>query len=370
MFKYWLKNRFLFSLISIIVFGIGEFFFFEKANQQAYSENSLISSVYENSQIDFDIPAPTKEQLNEIKELDFVDDAFGYYYTESNVKLENGKNVKTKLLFSDMMDSIGFTMYNDLRLISKTDAAVNPIYIDYAFSSANSIKLGDKISFSNIDFDVSRIYETNSYFGSALMAPLSGSQKDLIESNSKSYSGAFLKANDLSKADSYLRDYKPRGRLKDRSDFSSDEEYQTHFNSWNNANYYNEITSFEAKRDSLKTKNEANIYVGLLISALLTIAVFIVLSFRKRERLYFSKKENKAGVKSYYIISIAFDFLSFGIVFSCLPLIAKMTILNYIPETYAVSHVIAGLISAFVVVLIESLYSLIFVKKAIYAGKK
>ena len=92
-----------------------------------------------------------------------------------------------------------------------------------------------------------------------------GEQKVVIESVSKSYSGAYLKVNDISKSDAYLRNYKPMGRLKTRDDFNTDEEYQIHYNSWNNASYYNEITSFNAKRESVNLKTEVNFYIAVLI---------------------------------------------------------------------------------------------------------
>ena len=168
-----------------------------------------------------------------------------------------------------MLDSLEFTMYNDCRLISKLDGLSNPLYADYKFTKDNNVELGDEIEFNGIKFQVGRIYETNTYYGSAVFVPLIGEQKVLIESVSKSYSGAYLKVNDISKSDAYLRNYKPMGRLKTRADFNTDEEYQIHYNSWNNANYYNEITSFNTKRESVNLKTEVNFYIAVVISSLL-----------------------------------------------------------------------------------------------------
>ena len=105
MIKYWLKNRSIFSLILAFVLSAISLIAFAEPNFTAHSENILLTSVYDKTDIDFDIPAPTKDQLIEIKNLDYVDDVFGYYFTDSSLKI-GGKSKKTKVLFSDMLDSL------------------------------------------------------------------------------------------------------------------------------------------------------------------------------------------------------------------------------------------------------------------------
>ena len=144
MIKYWIKNRLGFSLLLSVLLGVLCLFVFIKPNMDAHSYNFTLTSVYEKSEIDYDIPAPTKEQLNSIKELDFVDDVFGYYFTDSSVRI-GSKNIRTKILFSDMLDSLSFTMYNSSRLIDSKEGLANPIYVDYYFATKNNVVLGDEI---------------------------------------------------------------------------------------------------------------------------------------------------------------------------------------------------------------------------------
>ena len=76
MAKYWLKNRAIYSLVLAVLIGVLSTMLFVQPNVKTHSENLLLTSVYENSSIDYDIPSPTKTQLAEIEALDFVDDAF------------------------------------------------------------------------------------------------------------------------------------------------------------------------------------------------------------------------------------------------------------------------------------------------------
>ena len=134
MAKYWLKNRAIYSLVLAVLIGILSMMLFVQPNVETHSENLLLTSVYENSDIDYDIPSPTKAQLEEIEALDFVDDTFGYYFTDGSLKV-GSKSVKTKIIFGDDLDSLGMTMYNESRLIYTSQDGLydNPLYVDYDF---------------------------------------------------------------------------------------------------------------------------------------------------------------------------------------------------------------------------------------------
>lgn len=367
MAKYWLKNRAIYSLVLAVLIGVLSTILFVQPNVKIHSENLLLTSVYENSSIDYDIPSPTKTQLAEIEALDFVDDAFGYYYTDGSLKVDS-KSVKTKIIFGDDLDSLSMTMYNDNRLIytSQDGSYDNPLYVDYDFYTKNELSIGDTVYFNNIEFQIGRVYETNSYYGSATFIPLVGAQKTYIDSVTTSYSGAYLKVNDSAKAESYLRNYKPSGRLKDRSAFSTEEEYQTHYNSWNNASYYNEITSFSSKLASANIKTESNYILGFVIAALVTIAVNVILSMRKNERVYFNKKKNKSAVCGYYITTVLVDAILMGSSLLAGVFIVKNSIIAFVPGQYFSPIIVTAVIATIGAVIINVLYDFIFCKKVIF----
>ena len=364
MFSYWMKNRSLFTVITSIILILLICLVIINPNIKTYGENRLATSVYSDSEIDFDIPSPTPEQLNEIAKLDFVDEVFGYYFTETNVTVNN-KNIKTKLLFSDCMDSINFTMYNDSRLIeSSSNDYFNPIYIDYEFAQKNNVSLGDTIIFNNIEFQVSKIYETNTYYSSAVFAPLVGAQKDYILSRSKAYSGAYLKVIDLAKAENYLKGYKPLGRLKDRDSFTTDEAYQKHYDSWNSANYYNEITTFNDKLQEANVKTGINNIVGYLLFVAIIVAVNIVLFFRKSEIKYFKSKKDKKSIKNYYIIN-EIAFLVVSIIITNIMFNSSLNNPIYIPNTIIIEGYVGIYISIISTLIINTLIDVIIYKNKI-----
>ena len=300
MFRYWLAHRAPVSaLLSIIMIAV-LLFGFVSPYISSEAENRSKLGVYENSDIDYDIPQPTKEQLDEIAALSFVDAVFGYYYTESSVDV-NGKSVMTKIIFSEHMEELEHTMYSPERLIGEsTENYANPVYVDYAYAQKNNIKLGDTIKLSSIMFQVARIYETNTYYTSAIFMPLVGEQKELIESKSSSFSGAFLMVNDVSKAEEYLRTYKPLGRLKDRSLFETDAEYQLHYEQWEQTSYANEITAFAAKHGELAAKSALPMWAGSAVVLVVMLFFNIVMFNSKSEKGYFTAKKTKKGNTKFF----------------------------------------------------------------------
>lgn len=323
MFSYWIKNRFLFTFVLTALIAILIGFFFVVPNIKNESENSLKTSVYENTSIDFDIPGPTKEQLNEIQNMDFIDAAFGYYYTETSVKAK-GKGVTQKIIFSDCMDKVEITMFNESRIVEQgKDNYSNPIYVDYEFVKKTGVGIGDVVELSSIEFQVAGIYETNSY-NNAILAPLVGEQKSLIESKNSGYSGAFLKVSDYAKADSYLKKYKPLGRLKDKSSFDSEEEYNIHYKAWESANYYNEVTSFKGKLESLNLTPITNTWLIIGMYAVVSILMNIILFIRKSEKKYFREKKSKKHICMYYFLTFVEEVLvSVGCCFVLITLTVK-----------------------------------------------
>ena len=364
MFLYWIKNRSLFTILINAVLVLLVCVIFINPNIEMYGENRLATSVYSDSEIDYDIPSPTPEQLNEIAELDFVDKLFGYYYTESSVTVNN-KNVKTKIIFSDCLDSIGFTMYNDSRLIeSSSETFDNPIYVDYEFAIKNNVSLGDTIVFNGIEFQVAKTYETNTYYTSAIFAPLVGAQKDFILSKSKSYSGAYLKVNDITKAEAFLKNYKPLGRLKDRESFSSDEAYQSHYDSWNSANYYNEITNFDEKLSNANVKTSLSNVIGYLIAGVVLVISNMVLMFRKSEVKYFKSRKDKKSVKLYYIVNEFVSMVVFGAIALFMFTLATKNAI-YIPENVIFEGYVGLGITILCSVLVNSIIDMFIYKNKI-----
>lgn len=328
MIKYWKKNRlwitFLESVLSASLISL--IFVSPNISNIAISYNE--QSFYTGTGIDFDVPSPSKNQVIELEELDHIEKAIPYIYTNKTVNYDSSKTLSNVgVMFLDTFDMIELTMYNPLRLIERNDNySDNPLVVDYRFVKTTGLDLGDlvQINFAGsfVQFTIDAIYETNSYYQSNVVLGIwSGQQKTLTESNlgkELNYSGAYIVSNEISVTDYYLRtEYKPYGRLRDRSEFDSDESYQIHYDAFMSGNYSNEITSFETLFQTAQDKVEnfkqialVNLFSGAFILLLIQAFFSFALVFRKSEIKYFkSKKLLGASYTKYFIFSFAFELL-------------------------------------------------------------
>ena len=316
MVKYWLKNRFAFDLIIGIALSLLFCFAFVYPSNADYERVYSSNSLYVNNEIDFQIPNPSVSQLKAIDEEPFVDDAFGYYLTKT--KVAGWKNSDVNLIMSDCMGSLDFTMYNSKTLVSSGATETNYAYIDETAAQALSVSNGDRIKASiansQVEFTVTRIYEANTLFKEGtVLVDFAGAVKEIYEANASanSYSGAFLKASDVSQCNSFLGSYIPKGRLKDRFEFDSDEAYETYNNAIKSGNYSNEITNFSELRalatkeiSDLQSKRNLMAVIGSVVVGVAYLLFNELLRVRKSENKYFSDVlKNKKSIASYRVCS-------------------------------------------------------------------
>lgn len=247
-----INNIFVLSIIIIALNLINAFIFMPpyinyKSKKYAYSD------FYNNFNIDFDIPSPSKNQINELRNLDFVEKVIPYYY--ANLTLNYGKNRDSNILFFDSLEDIEY-IYNDNRLINKVNKTDNFIYVDYYFIKDSKAKLNDTLK-TSINGAEASIWK-----------------KEYLNRNIE-YSGAFIKAKDISLCRNYLsKEYKPLGRLKSRDNFDTEESYNIHIKAILSGNYANEITDF-----NLKSENDINFIESGYISNIIRYALGIFLVF-------------------------------------------------------------------------------------------
>lgn len=340
---YWARHRLFPSLIMAIVVAAltGFLFAFPFVEQCASSYNA--QSIYNNSDVDFIAPEPSFDQVKDLPGTEGISKVFPFYLTKTGVSV-NGVSRTTTVLLSDQFENVDMTMYNDSRLIRKADSAVdNPIYIDWQFSHDTSAGIGDTVSFSiggnNVDFTVSAIYETNSvYDGGAILAEISSEQKNTIAANSKSngYSAIYISSSDYNACRTYLKtDYRPLGRLRDRSQFDNDEQYMIHYDAIMSSGYANEITDFRVKENNLDTaRNPLMIIIGAVFAAVSVLALNFIMSRRGGEKGYFTKFCIPKGqnVRPYYTISFWFEIFSFLILYAGSIYIRVITANEYLPH--------------------------------------
>lgn len=335
MFGYWIKKRFLLSVIYSVLIATAYIAAFVVPYAKNVSENDLKKGVFEASSISYDIPSPTKSQLSELRSQSFVVDVFGYYITEAGLNI-NGNNIKAKLMISDCVDSVEMTMFNSRRAIQKgTGSYETPLYIGEDFAIDNNLKIGDEITCNGYKLTVAAIFEPDTYKGCILVPVTSGEFLNMIESSTNAYSGAYIEVNDENAAESYLRSYKPEGRLKDRDSFESDEEYQIHYDAWADASYYNEITSFSDKLNGVRLTDTNGIWIGSGVVVLIYLIVNLILFIRKTERYYFKTRKSRIGLKTYYVLTAISDLIFSGVAAITTTYICGMLNNSYVMQSSA-----------------------------------
>ena len=345
MIKYWIKNRFIFDLVIAVALSLLFCFAFVQPQKQKYDKVLDENFVYANSEVDYQIPNPSIEQLTEIKNQSFVEDVFGYYLTKTNVKGNNTS--KVNLIMSDTMNSLSFTMYNDkTKLESSNQNETNYAYLDKTAADALKVSIGEEIKITlastTLSYKVSRIYSANPLFKEgSIIIDFSGELKNIYNANVKSngYSAAFIKTNNVSECSNYLNNYKPLGRLKDRSEFETDEAYNTYNNAIMSGNYSNEITNFSESRklaikeiDSSKNNLIMMSYIGSAISAVALIIFAFILRHRKSEKKYFKDVlKNKKSTISYRTCSLLLGLVVYGLIACLIQLLFNSISLVIIP---------------------------------------
>lgn len=315
---YWTRHRLLPSLaLSIAIAAIAGFLFASPyIMRQAGSYNA--QSVYKNSDIDFIAPEPSFDQVKDLPGTNGVDKVFPFYLTKTEINI-NGKSRTTTILLSDQFENVGMTMYSEERLLEKASSAVsNPVFVDWQFCKDTAAKVGDTLSFALggdiVEYTIAAIYETNSiYDGGAILAEITEEQKNAIAENAKSngYSGAFISASDYSTCRSYLTtDYRPLGRLKERNQFDSDEQYNTHYEAVMSSGYGNEITDFRIKENDMESEQSPlMVLAGALLSVIVLIGFNAIMANRGCEKGYFRKHCIPKGqnVKPYYTFTFILE---------------------------------------------------------------
>lgn len=322
---YWIRHRLFLTLVVSAAVGLVASFLFVYPfiMQRADAYNS--QSIYKNTEIDFIAPEPSFEQVEDLPGTNGIDKVFPFFLTKTQVDV-NGSSRTTTVLLSDLFQNADLTMYNENRLIEKSNEKYdNAILVDWQFCHDTSVGIGDTVSFAiggeNAEFRIYAIYETNSiYDGGAILAEITSDQKNAIaqQSSNNGYSGMYISASDYSLCQTFLTtEYRPLGRMKNRDQFSDDNQYQVHYDAIMSSGYANEITDFHVKENSLsQSDSPIMIWIGAILVAVIMIGFNVAMARRGCERVYFAKQCIPKGqnVRPYYTSAFVFE-LIFTIVF-------------------------------------------------------
>lgn len=349
---YWTRHRLLYSIIVCVVLAVLASLLFVRPYLHSRANSYNAQSVYKNTTIDFIVPEPSFDQVRELPGTHGIDRVFPYYLTKASVSV-NGASRTTTVLLSDQMQNVDMTMYSQARLIEKANTSYDSqILVDWQFCQDTSAKIGDVVSFSiggdKKEFRIAAVYETNSiYDNGAVLAIIDAEEMEAIKerSNNNGYSGMYVSASNYPECRSYLTtDYRPLGRLKDRDQFDSDEQYQVHYDAIMATGYANEITDFRILETSLgKNVSTLMIWIGAVLSCIILVASNIIMTNRGCEKTYFTKHCLLKGqdVKPYYLYTFLCNVICAIAFYALFVLLIIITSKVYIPkEVFSVELVL------------------------------
>lgn len=380
--KKWFKYYSLIGLIIVIILSLLCSFVFVMRNITQADAKRKFESIYTNTSIDFIIPSPTDDQIANLEsdQSTGIDTITPYYQTKTSVSI-NGSSINTDVIAFTDPDKINNTPYCESRILKGNSALeTGEAVVDYTFASNNKCSVGDivNVKFGDImiAYSIVAISETNTYCEKGSVALiLNDDDAASIKSSDISYSAAYVSAKDYSTCKQYLEhDYLPLGRLKDPSEFSSEDSYNQHVNNFHNADWSEEITDFRENYDleAIKFINTDRgiwiniVIVSIIISVIILVFNSILLTNKSSKQFmtaFLIKRNGSVNkIKSFYTSGIFFDLLLFVVSFGGLYyLIARNR------ETPIVSM---NLINAIIPICIAIIISLIMISISRgYVGK-
>ena len=269
------------GLIAFLCLLLCSAFFFK-----SYSDTKGLYNI-EKTKVDYIIQAPSAEQVTEISQLDHIDKVTPYYYRAVDVQVGK-RNISTNLFIIENPSDRDYTSFADVLAKNTKTTDGNVIFITDDFAQNAGTAVGDKLNIAldgtSLSFTVSGVYRSDyRMVGGSLLTILT----DDVQSNLKSskYSGAYIASNNLAVSDKYFEnEYTPKGNLRSRDEFDTDEAYQRYLDTQGQddtamatfvtADYVSEI----ARRNN--TKLIRNIILSGLSLAAAYAAMMIIVAMR------------------------------------------------------------------------------------------
>ena len=332
--KLWAEKYFVLSSLVILLLTAGFSLTLVSENISQAESKYVFESIYKDTSIDFIVPGPGYDQITEIEgnEAAGVEVMTPYYETSTSVSI-NGISVSNGnvLIFPDAAKA-EYTPYAASRII-KGEKSINigSAVVDSVYADANNCGLGDEIQIviagQTYRFTVTGITPSNTYHKEGSIAVfIDEAQTAALKEAGITYSASYVSASDYEACKNYLfNEYKPLGRLKDKTEFDSDDIYNRHVQNFNDADWSKEITNCRANYDEMKVKY-ANVASGIWCNiAIYAAAAFLLVvilnnmllrdeTIRQFMRTFLVKKGGtKAEIAAFYTKGIIYDLVLFVI---------------------------------------------------------
>lgn len=239
---------------------------------------------YENCYFDFIIPKPWYTQISEIKNMPIIDDITPYYVTGRTVD-SNGKNINADIFLLENNSNVDITAFGQTLLLSgNSSIKSDEIILDENLAHNLSVKEGDVVVISfggnKINYTVKGITQENRFSTRPTAAILfTGIVKKEIESavEQLSYSAAFIKANNISEAESYFNSkYAALGKVGERSWYKDEESYFYMKESIQKTSVAKEITNIAQLKANSTSEFKEDTNRGVKHLIIIVFLIFII----------------------------------------------------------------------------------------------
>ena len=294
------------TFIMLLVACLCSFVFVKRNLEQAAKKNSF-ESIYVNTTIDYIVPGPSNSQIDELEstEGNGIKAVTPYYETTTSIEID-GRSVNGTSIIFPFAEKMQYTPYGSARITNGAaelkggDAIVDQAYLDKVGCGIGdnvSINIGDR----EYTFKITSVAETNTYYNNGTIALILTEDvaRQFDEAGIK-YSAAYISADDVATCEAYLySEYKPLSRLKDPSEFESEDVYNQHLQNFNDADWSKEITNCQENYKVLSVKYEnvqTGIWTNIIIMAIIVGIVIIVFN-----AVLLTNSEMKSFMKAFLV---------------------------------------------------------------------
>ena len=372
--KKWIHCYLLLGNLIVLILCCSCSLLFVGHNLNQAAEKRDFESIYVNTSVDFIVPGPSVLQVKELEE----DPGNGiavvtpFYETTSPIEI-NGSSISsgTAIIFP-LADKIEYTPYGSKRIIDGASSITGGNAIaDQAYAKNTGCSVGDsvllRIGEYSFSFVISSISETNTYYNKGTIAlVLTEEDARILVNNGIQYSAAYISASDLSECEKYLfSEYKPLSRLKDVSEFDSEEVYNKHLANFNSADWSKEITNCQANYNTLSIKYDnvqSSIWLNIGIVSIITVIVMVVFNLflltntnmkMFMRSLLVKKSGTVADIRKFYrsgiIVNCIVFCISMGLLYILLTSMKKYPLFDRQILNFIVPVIVAMLISTLMI---------------------
>lgn len=294
------------TLIMLLVACLCSFVFVKGNLEQAAKKNSF-ESIYVNTTIDYIVPGPSNSQIDELEstEGNGIKAVTPYYETATAIEI-NGRSVNGTSIIFPFAEKMQYTPYGSARITNgATDLKGGDAIVDQAYLDKVGCGIGDNVSINIGDreytFKITSVAETNTYYNNGTIALILTDDvaRQFDEAGIK-YSAAYISADDVAACEAYLYSkYKPLSRLKDPSEFDSEDVYNQHLQNFNDADWSKEITNCQENYKILSVKYDnvqTGIWTNIIIMAIIVGIVIIVFN-----AVLLTNSEMKSFMKAFLV---------------------------------------------------------------------